>query len=72
GYNARYGYSSEMSLQVTALQKLHSIAMANTRVDAYMNRAYLDDASEAASGLYLGLMNTSGQKKTSYAAFKKL
>ncbi|MCD8241972.1 MAG: DUF5722 domain-containing protein, partial [Lachnospiraceae bacterium] len=72
GYTARYGYSSEMSLQVTALQKLHSIAMANTRVDAYTNRSYLDDSSEAASGLYLGLMTTAHKKKSSYAAFKAL
>ncbi|MCC8139440.1 MAG: DUF5722 domain-containing protein [Lachnospiraceae bacterium] len=73
GYTAVPGNSSQESLQASAISQLHTIAMNNTRVDAYMNRAYLDDTSEAASGLYLGLMNSSGNyKKKSYYTFRDL
>ncbi|MCD8098177.1 MAG: DUF5722 domain-containing protein [Lachnospiraceae bacterium] len=72
GYTGRYGYTSEMSAQASALSKMHDIAMDNERVDTYMNRAYYDDASEAASGLYLGLMNASEKKKTAYTTFQNL
>ncbi len=72
GYTGRYGNTSEMNAQASALKQLHDIAMANDRVDAYMNRAYFDDASEAASGLYLGLMNASEKKKTAYDTFQSL
>ncbi len=69
GYSAVYGNDSQEALQAEALSRLHDIAMANERVDAYTNRAYIDDPAE---GLYLGLMNSAEKKKQSYDVFRDL
>ena len=49
-------------------------AMFNTRIDSYIIRAYIDDSTETASGLYLGLRrNDKAQTaKTAYSVYKHL
>lgn len=72
GYTAtKSGAEAE---QAAALGYGYYIAMANKRIDSYIIRAYVDDPTEAASGLYLGLSANWGYhvKKESYEVYKYL
>ena len=46
--------------------------MFNSRIDAYIVRAYLDDPAETSSGLYLGVMSKNDVKKQAYDVYKHL
>lgn len=48
--------------------------MFNTRIDAYIIRAYLDDPAETSSGLHLGLRRNDGAqtKKAAYDVYQNL
>lgn len=71
GYSARSGQQEE-STQAAALGYGYYIAMFNSRIDAYIVRAYVDDAAEIASGLYLGMFDRSYHQKKSYNVYKHL
>lgn len=71
GYTARAG-SSEEDWQAAALGYGYYIALFNSRIDAYIVRAYIDDPAETAAGLYLGMFDTSYNKKKSYEIYKNL
>ena len=58
--------------QAAALGYGYYIAMFNSRIDAYIVRAYLDDPAETGSGLYLGVMSKNDVKKQSYDVYKYL
>ena len=72
GYSATKGGAE--SEQAAALGYGYYIAMANKRIDSYIIRAYVDDSTEAASGLYLGLNANWGYhvKKEAYEVYKYL
>ena len=72
GYTATKGGAE--AEQAAALGYGYYIAMANKRIDSYIIRAYVDDPTEAASGLYLGLSANWGYhvKKESYEVYKYL
>ena len=74
GYSAVGGESSAEELQAAALGYGYYKAMFNTRVDAYIIRAYLDDPAETRSGLYLGLRknDTAQTAKKAYEVYKYL
>ena len=71
GYSARSGQQEE-NTQAAALGYGYYIAMFNSRIDAYIVRAYVDDAAEIASGLYLGMFDRSYHQKKSYNVYKHL
>ena len=72
GYTATKGGAE--SQQAAALGYGYYIAMANKRIDSYIIRAYVDDPTEAAAGLYLGLNADWGYhvKKEAYEVYKYL
>ena len=72
GYSATKGGAE--SQQAAALGYGYYIAMANKRIDSYIIRAYVDDPTEAAAGLYLGLNADWGYhvKKEAYEVYKYL
>lgn len=72
GYTAVQGNTSAETAQAAALGYGYYIAMFNTRIDAYIVRAYLDDPAETSSGLYLGVMSRNDVKKQSYDVYKYL
>ena len=74
GYSASGGNTEQENLQAAALGYGYYKAMFNTRIDAYIIRAYLDDPKETSSGLYLGLRRNDGAQtaKTSYDIYKNL
>lgn len=74
GYSARGGDSGAQKLQAAALGYGYYKAMFNTRVDAYIIRAYLDAPEETRAGLYLGLRNADGSQteKEAYTVYKNL
>ena len=71
GYSARSGQQEE-NTPAAALGYGYYIAMFNSRIDAYIVRAYVDDAAEIASGLYLGMFDRSYHQKKSYNVYKHL
>ena len=71
GYTAKAGQKDE-DTQAAALGYGYYIAMFNSRIDAYIVRAYVDDSAETSSGLYLGLFDRSYYKKKSYDVYKHL
>ena len=72
GYTAVRGNTSAETAQAAALGYGYYIAMFNSRIDAYIVRAYLDDPAETSSGLYLGVMSQDHVKKQSYDVYKYL
>lgn len=72
GYTAVQGNTSAEAAQAAALGYGYYIAMFNSRIDAYIVRAYLDDSAEISSGLYLGVMSKNDVKKQSYDVYKYL
>ena len=72
GYTAVQGNTSAETAQAAALGYGYYIAMFNSRIDAYIVRAYLDDSAEISSGLYLGVMSQGHVKKQSYDVYKYL
>ena len=72
GYTAVQGNTSAEAAQAAALGYGYYIAMFNSRIDAYIVRAYLDDPAEISSGLYLGVMSQGHVKKQSYDVYKYL
>ena len=72
GYTAVQGNTSAEAAQAAALGYGYYIAMFNSRIDAYIVRAYLDDSAEISSGLYLGVMSQGHVKKQSYDVYKYL
>lgn len=72
GYTARQGRGSEETEQAAALGYGYYIAMFNTRIDAYIIRAYLDDPAETSTGLYLGLRDKGHAKKEAYDVYTYL
>lgn len=72
GYTAVRGNTSAETAQAAALGYGYYIAMFNSRIDAYIVRAYLDDPAETSSGLYLGVMSQDHVKKESYDVYKYL
>lgn len=72
GYTAVQGKASQETAQAAALGYGYYIAMFNSRIDAYIVRAYLDDLAETSSGLYLGVMSKNHVKKQSYDVYKYL
>ena len=72
GYTAVQGNTSAETTQAAALGYGYYIAMFNSRIDAYIVRAYLDDSAEISSGLYLGVMSKNDVKKQSYDVYKYL
>lgn len=71
GYTAKAGQKDE-DTQAAALGYGYYIAMFNSRIDAYIVRAYVDDSAETSSGLYLGLFDRSYYKKKCYDVYKHL
>ena len=72
GYSAKQGNNSGETEQAAALGYGYYIAMFNSRIDAYIVRAYVDDPSESRSGLYLGMFSTDYKKKQCYDVYKHL
>ncbi len=72
GYTAVQGNTFAETAQAAALGYGYYIAMFNSRIDAYIVRAYLDDPAETGSGLYLGVMSKNDVKKQSYDVYKYL
>lgn len=72
GYTAVQGNTSAETAQAAALGYGYYIAMFNSRIDAYIVRAYLDDPAETSSGLYLGVMSKNDVKKQAYDVYKHL
>ena len=72
GYTARQGNSKEETEQAAALGYGYYIAMFNTRIDAYIIRAYIDDPAESRAGLYLGMFSSDYKKKQAYDVYKHL
>ncbi len=72
GYTARQGNGNEETEQAAALGYGYYIAMFNTRIDAYIIRAYIDDPSESRSGLYLGMFSSDYKRKQAYDVYKHL
>ena len=74
GFSGTGGNASSEKYQAAALGYGYYIAMFNTRIDSYIIRAYIDDSTETASGLYLGLRrNDKAQTaKTAYSVYKYL
>lgn len=72
GYSANN--QNDEKVQAAALGYGYYKAMFNTRVDAYIIRAYLDDPTETRNGLYLGLRNNDAAQtaKESYDVYKNL
>ena len=56
--------------QAKAIAWAYYLAEFNDRVDAFIIRAEIDDKTEKASGLSLGLKNLDETKKTAYYAYK--
>lgn len=74
GFSATGGDSGQENQQAAALGYGYYKAMFNTRIDAYIIRAYLDDPAESGAGLHLGLRrNDSSQTaKISYDVYRNL
>ena len=74
GYSGIGGNQNQENSQAAALGYGYYKAMFNTRIDAYIIRAYMDDPAETKSGLYLGLRrNDNAQSsKISYSLYKNL
>ena len=74
GYSAAGGNTEQEDLQAAALGYGYYKAMFNTRIDAYIIRAYLDDPAETSSGLHLGLRRNDGAqtKKVAYDVYQNL
>ena len=70
GYSANAGNSSQEQYQAAALGYGYYIAMANSRIDSYIIRAYQDAPEEGK--LKLGLRATSDVAKESYQVYKYL
>jgi hypothetical protein len=56
--------------QAYAIAMAYYIAEFNSRVDAFIIRAEIDDYSEMRAGLSMGLRNLNDTKKTSYYVYK--
>lgn len=74
GFSAAGGNSGQENQQAAALGYGYYKAMFNTRIDAYIIRAYLDDPAETSAGLYLGLRRNDGSQtaKISYDVYQNL
>lgn len=74
GYSAIAGDQNKEKEQAAALGYGYYKALFNTRIDAYIIRAYLDAPEEVRDGLYLGLRdnNSSETAKLSYDVYKNL
>ena len=74
GYSAAGGDSNAEAYQAAALGYGYYKAMFNTRVDAYIIRAYLDDPAETVADLRLGLRRGDAMQtpKRSYDLYKNL
>ncbi len=72
GYTGRLGDGASEAEQAAALGYGYYIAMFNTRIDAYMIRAYLDDPVEMRDGLYFGLRDQGHGQKEAYEVYKYL
>lgn len=72
GYTGRLGDKASEAEQAAALGYGYYIAMFNTRIDAYMIRAYLDDPVEMRDGLYFGLRDQGHGQKEAYEVYKYL
>ena len=72
GFSGNKGCSSSEAEQAAALGYGYYIAMFNSRIDAYIIRAYLDDPTEMRSGLYFGLMNGEHEMKQAFDVYKNL
>lgn len=70
GYSANAGNASKEEKQAAALGYGYYIAMANSRIDSYIIRAYQDAPEEGK--LKLGLRATSDVAKESYQVYKYL
>lgn len=70
GYSANAGNASQEEKQAAALGYGYYIAMANSRIDSYIIRAYQDAQEEGK--LKLGLRATSDVAKESYQVYKYL
>ena len=70
GYSANAGNASQEEKQAAALGYGYYIAMANSRIDSYIIRAYQDAPEEGK--LKLGLRATSDVAKESYQVYKYL
>ena len=72
GFSAVKGNSGQENGQAAALGYGYYIALFNSRIDAYIARAYQDDPAEEQMGLYFGLRNRGDEKKVSYDVYKRL
>ena len=72
GFSAVKGNSGQENGQAAALGYGYYIALFNSRIDAYIARAYQDDPAEEQMGLYFGLRNRRDEKKVSYDVYKRL
>ena len=74
GFSAAGGDSGQENQQAAALGYGYYKAMFNTRIDAYIIRAYLDDPAETSAGLHLGLRRNDGSQtaKISYDVYQNL
>ena len=74
GFSAAGGNSGQENEQAAALGYGYYKAMFNTRIDAYIIRAYLDDPEETSAGLHLGLRRNDGSQtaKISYDVYQNL
>lgn len=74
GFSAAGGNSGQENEQAAALGYGYYKAMFNTRIDAYIIRAYLDDPAETSAGLHLGLRRNDGSQtaKISYDVYQNL
>lgn len=74
GFSAAGGNSGQENQQAAALGYGYYKAMFNTRIDAYIIRAYLDDPAEISTGLHLGLRRNDGSQtaKISYDVYQNL
>ncbi len=72
GFSAVKGNSGQENGQAAALGYGYYIALFNSRIDAYIARAYQDDPAEERMGLYFGLRNRGDEKKVSYDVYKRL
>ena len=74
GFSAAGGDSGQENQQAAALGYGYYKSMFNTRIDAYIIRAYLDDPAETSAGLHLGLRRNDGSQtaKISYDVYQNL
>ncbi|MBS6396168.1 MAG: RICIN domain-containing protein [Clostridiales bacterium] len=74
GFSAPGGNTGAEHKQAAALGYGYYKTMFNTRIDAYIIRAYLDAPAETSAGLYLGLRraDTGQTAKISYDLYKNL